>query len=781
MVTTATGIATSFIQFSRASNATVTNNVGNIAWAGHNLLLNSEQFDSSNWSKTAGTTAITANQAVAPNGTTTADLFNEGTGAGYRLAEQAISTTLSVNYTVGFYAKYISCRWVSLSFYSNSSPTSYGAATFDLLNGVVGTSAATGTGYAIVGSPVMEAVGNGWYRCSLTVTNGSVLPANLLAVAASNVGTIGNYGLNSYTGTSQTFYVWGASMYRSDLGGMVQNPAQPAGLGTYYPTTPKNLLGFTNAFTTGWGSFNILAFGSGSVANAGISPNGLQNAQLLIESTATGARELYFPANVVANTPYTWSVYVKPAGRTIVRLRNFATALVYDVEFNLVGSGTSTNRSGTGNATVVALDNGWYRITATATATAGGVGYFQINMCESANSLTYTGTGTLGIYLWGAQLSDSASIDPYVPNYGAAPTAAAYYAPRLDYSPTTIQPLGMLVEEQRTNALTYSSEFDNAAWSSKAALNTTGTPAWVNVGVAPDGTTTADRIIPNTNSDFHYIGRTVTVTSGIAYTASFYAKNDGYGFIRLYDATSGSNTVFTLSGAGSTSSVTGTPSITPIGTNGWYRCTLTFTTSSTSCQPSLYPQSTASMVAFAGDGSSGVLLWGAQLEAGSFATSYIPTGASTVTRSADIASVSTQAFPYSASESTIVASASPIGPGGANGGSVLSLKGASGNGLLLYQSPTTYSLSAWVDASNVSLGTSSFGAIEKLAIAYNGVSNGAVRNGGAVSSVGATVAAAANSFYFGGNGATFVFNGHIRQITYLPRRISNTELQTRTA
>jgi hypothetical protein len=111
---------------------------------------------------------------------------------------------------------------------------------------------------------------------------------------------------------------------------------------------------------------------------------------------------------------------------------------------------------------------------------------------------------------------------------------------------------------------------------------------------------------------------------------------------------------------------------------------------------------------------------------------------------------------------------------------VFSLKGASGNGLLLYQPATTYSLVAYVDASNVALGTSSLGAIEKLAIAYNGVSNGAVRNGGAVSSVGTTVAAVASSFDFGNIQASYVFNGHIRQITYLPRRISNTELQTRT-
>ena len=76
MPTTTTGKASEFITFSRTSNATVTDSDGKIKWAPHNLLLASEQFDASAWTKTHITSTsptFVANDGVAPNGTTTAD------------------------------------------------------------------------------------------------------------------------------------------------------------------------------------------------------------------------------------------------------------------------------------------------------------------------------------------------------------------------------------------------------------------------------------------------------------------------------------------------------------------------------------------------------------------------------------------------------------------------------------------------------------------------------------------------------------------------------------
>jgi hypothetical protein len=218
--------------------------------------------------------------------------------------------------------------------------------------------------------------------------------------------------------------------------------------------------------------------------------------------------------------------------------------------------------------------------------------------------------------------------------------------------------------------------------------------------------------------------------------------------------------------------------------NGWYRCSVTFTAAAVTGRPCIYLISSGTAAAGAqivGNGTNGLLAWGAQLEAGSFATSYIPTGSATATRNADVASVGTNQFPYSASESTIVAAVSILGRSTGNAIVELSASG-SANGLLLYQMSGVFDLSAYVDSTNVSIGTATANTLQKLGLAYNGVSNGAVRNGGTVVSVGTTVSAPANKLGIGsGFAGTFQFNGYIRQITYLPRRITNAELQTRTA
>jgi len=88
--------------------------------------------------------------------------------------------------------------------------------------------------------------------------------------------------------------------------------------------------------------------------------------------------------------------------------------------------------------------------------------------------------------------------------------------------------------------------------------------------------------------------------------------------------------------------------------------------------------------------------------------------------------------------------------------------------------------SAYVDAASASLGTMTFGEVQKIGLAYNGSTNGAVRNGGTVSSVGTTVSAPATRLGIGsGFAGGGTFNGHIRQITYIPRRLTNAELISR--
>ena len=243
----------------------------------------------------------------------------------------------------------------------------------------------------------------------------------------------------------------------------------------------------------------------------------------------------------------------------------------------------------------------------------------------------------------------------YVDSNGIIQTAAID-APRFDHDPTTNASLGLLVEESRTNLLTYSEEFDNnSAW--VRYLDVTVTQ---DTTTSPAGTTTADSLTANVNSGS--IWQNFSFATNTTYTGTIYAKPNGRNFIRLRGFFSNSiDQIFDLSSGspGVSSNNTGNalvPTIDPVG-NGWYRCRVTFTTpaSATSGNFSFTSEGANSLTYASGDNTTGCYIWGAQLEAGAFPTSYIPTSGSTVTRAADVASITGSNFSrwYEQSEGTI--------------------------------------------------------------------------------------------------------------------------------
>ena len=222
--------------------------------------------------------------------------------------------------------------------------------------------------------------------------------------------------------------------------------------------------------------------------------------------------------------------------------------------------------------------------------------------------------------------------------------------PRFDHNPTTGESLGLLIEESRTNLFPYSQEFSLANW------GFTGAVPSLNVLNAPDGTLTADKITENLTTGTHQTFKTVAV-SNTPHSFSVFAKASGRTQIRmvLFDGASSRTAFFDLL-TGATSGELFATALTEELPNGWWRCVLTFTpvaTSSALALIRLVDENGSDQ--YTGDNTSGVLLWGAQLETGAFPTSYIPTTGTALTRSADMATISGSNFSswYNPNETTL--------------------------------------------------------------------------------------------------------------------------------
>ena len=721
------------IDFTRTSAGTYTDSTGKITYAPNNLLTNSESFENGVWVPNSGT--VTANVGVAPDGTTTADqIAAAGTQSGiYRF----VTVVNGGRYTASVYAKYVSGS-TNFKFGAENSPGA-GVTIFNISAGTV-----VSNGADVIASSI-TAIGNGWYRCAVTF-------------AATSTST----GFVYYaSGSAGTWLQWGAQLEQ------VTYQTTP---GTYNSTTPKNLLGYTQEFdNAAWAKSNATV-----TANAIAAPDGTLSADKLVEDATNNFHRTSQVPTLTA-TPTTASVYAKAAGRNWLYFANASST--QGAYFNLATGVVGTVLAGT-TASIISVGNGWYRCSITSTPAAGAQNY-SIYTANADASYVYTGDGTSGIYVWGAQLSNSASLDPYSYNPGAAPTSTAYYGPRFDYDPVTLAPKGLLIEEQRTNLL-LQSQFASG-WSFNANTSFNATPV-----TAPDGTSTARVLNDTSASTPGYAFQGVAMTTGTTYTMSVYVKKGTSNFFAITSFTQSGRAVFNLNtyAVDSVTGIVSSATITSVG-GGWYRCTATMTATATASNNVGYGDFE---VAPTGDLMS---LWGAQLEAGAFATSYIPTVASTVTRSADAAAMLGANFSswYNQTQGTFVVEADSTVPTTYTGvGCAVSANNSADTSLVRI----LQYLGRWggnaqdlsvVQANLLQTASYSVNTPAKSAFAYR-VNDFAFSASGVapITDTSGTVPVvervSIGSGTVAGGGS---LNGHIRSISYYPTRLSNAQLQALTA
>ena len=224
-----------------------------------------------------------------------------------------------------------------------------------------------------------------------------------------------------------------------------------------------------------------------------------------------------------------------------------------------------------------------------------------------------------------------ASSATYFDEKGVMRTAPAG-VPRIGFDPVTGECKGLLIEESRTNLLTYSEDFTQSDWSS---INTATVSPYQ--ALSPDGRFSAT-LLSKLGTDFSGLIKNVTSIAGTAYCGSVFVKQGSLSTVSLALVGASSSTVIARGiidlTTGQLTNTTGT-GLLPASNlgNGWWRISIKGAAVDAVTRLVIY------VGTFNATAAGDIYIWGAQLEAGAFPTSYIKTEASQVTRAADSASM----------------------------------------------------------------------------------------------------------------------------------------------
>ena len=505
---------------------------------------------------------------------------------------------------------------------------------------------------------------------------------------------------------------------------------------------------------------------------------------------ATLAKHINQPVTVVLGSPYTFSVEVTAGTHSIFQLVNNGDGQAY-ANFNLSAGTVGTAGTKT-TASITDLGSGKYRITAVFASSVAFGTQFRVYGVDSASATYAQTTASTGNFtLHSGHLRRGPSVDTYLATTTAVATGLPY---EWDASGN---PLGLLVEEARTNLALRSEEFENAAWTEESISTITSGSV-----VSPSGTTNAETITASASTAAHdfYSTAAITSASGSNFAFSIYVKKNTHQYVFITQTATGSTgigAVFDLDGADGPATQThvGATSGTIVSTsmtseaNGWKRITIVGNMVSVNryLVVGFAGAATGNTTLAAGSfscttvGTESFYVWGAQYELGSFPTSYIQTVAATVARAADNITMETSAFPFSATAGTLMVDYIPDVIVTGNG--IASIFLATTETIELHADVNNHlrvvnggSPQALIDADAVTAGADTRHAAAWSANNFNASLNGVL---GTLDSSG-SVPTGLTTFAIGRrvSTTTSLATAHIRKVLFVPRRVSDGDLPT---
>lgn len=371
----------------------------------------------------------------------------------------------------------------------------------------------------------------------------------------------------------------------------------------------------------------------------------------------------------------------------------------------------------------------------------------------------------------------------YVDGNGYVATAAAH-EPRIDHDPATLERIGYLVEGASQNDFEASQDFTDPSWVPVGSAVVPG------AGIAPDGSASATLVREDSADALHHLASLVALTSGDDYSCAVWVKAAGRGFARIVatgNIGGAAQMIVVDLTTGGTAATGGVTARARPFRDGWWRISLSGAATATgSVWWRIGPSDSLSTAetGYQGDGTSGVLVWGAQFEAQAHPTSYIATSGTAANRSADRAEVPVGSW-FRGDELSLYMEARPLWDRDDSWIAALH-DGTIGNRISLHTTASKYTLTTYNDLVAdvyMAVGDVVAGSTEKIAFASAANDWRACINGGAVSvDVTGAMPGGLTTLEVGRLVGDYrCWHGHIRDLRFYPRRLTDAELQAITA